>query len=65
MGHRVAVAISHRFTILFGVMLLNFPGKREFELWLVSRKGVLKVTNWMRAKANCPPLQVPDNRVRR
>lgn len=48
-------------TILFGVMLLNFPGKREFELWLVRRNGVLKAVNWMRLKANYPPLRLAED----
>lgn len=45
-------------TLLFGLMLLNFPGKRRFEFWLVRQKGVLKSINWIRKKAKQPPLRV-------
>lgn len=47
-------------TILFGVMLLDFPGKRAFELWLVRRKGVSQAVNWLRQKSNRRPLLLPD-----
>ena len=45
-------------TILVGVMLVNFPGKRRAERWLVGRPRVLAALNWMRRKANRPPLQL-------
>lgn len=47
-------------TILIGLTLINFPGKRSLELKLVRRKKVLATINWMRAKAHRPPLRVPD-----
>ena len=43
-------------TILIGVMLLNFPGKRRLERWLVSRPRVLPVINGLRARFGKPPL---------
>jgi hypothetical protein len=43
-------------TILIGVMLLNFPGKRRLEHWLVSRPRVLPVINALRARFGKPPL---------
>jgi hypothetical protein len=43
-------------TILIGVMLLNFPGKRRLERWLVSRPKVLSVVNGLRARFGKPPL---------
>ncbi len=46
-------------TILIGLTLLNFPGKRQLELWFVSRPSVLKAINWIRRKANRPPLLLP------
>jgi hypothetical protein len=46
-------------TILVGVTLLDFPGKRALELWIVRQPAVLRVTNWMRAKAHREPLQLP------
>lgn len=43
-------------TILLGVTLLDFPGKRRLELSLVSRPSVLGAINGVRAKFNQPPL---------
>lgn len=43
-------------TILLGVMLLDFPGKRSFERWLLTRRGVLKAVNKLRARYNKPPV---------
>src|SRR5688572_16931861 len=37
-------------TVLVGVMLINFPGKRKLEAKLVHRPGVLKTINGVRAK---------------
>ncbi|HEX8475726.1 MAG TPA: hypothetical protein VF666_17005 [Pyrinomonadaceae bacterium] len=44
-------------TILLGVMLLDFPGKRRLELKLVTRPKVLQTINRLRAKFDKPPLQ--------
>lgn len=46
-------------TILIGLMLMNFPGKRTLERRLVQQPAVLRALNWMRAKADQPPLVVP------
>jgi hypothetical protein len=43
-------------TILMGVMLIDFPGKRRVERWLLSRKGVLSTINAMRTRMGRPPL---------
>jgi len=43
-------------TILLGVMLLDFPGKRGLELKLVSRPKVLHTINRIRQKFDRPPL---------
>ena len=43
-------------TILLGIMLLDFPGKRELELKLVSRPKVLQTINQVRRKFDKPPL---------
>ncbi|MCZ6874823.1 MAG: hypothetical protein O7G88_15055 [bacterium] len=50
-------------TILIGLMLMNFPGKRTLERRLVQQPTVLRVLNWMRAKADQPPLIVPTTDV--
>ena len=46
-------------TSLIGIMMLNFPGKRSFELWMIRLPGVLKAINAMRARAKHAPLQLP------
>jgi hypothetical protein len=43
-------------TILIGAMLLDFPGKRRLERWLVRRRGVLGTINKVRARYGRPPL---------
>ena len=45
-------------TILVGIMLMNFPGKRQMERWLVSRPRVASSLNWLRGKFRRPPLQL-------
>lgn len=43
-------------TILLGIMLLDFPGKRDLEFKLVSRPRVLKAINRLRGKFGKPSL---------
>ncbi len=43
-------------TILFGIALLDFPGKRKLEYKLVSRPKVLGAINHLRQKFGKPPL---------
>jgi hypothetical protein len=45
-------------TILIGVMLLDFPGKRELERKIISRPVVLSNVNKLRKKFSRPPLQL-------
>ena len=47
-------------TILVGIMLLNFPGKRRFERWIVSRPPVLRSINWLRRRNGRPPLATEE-----
>lgn len=47
-------------TILLGLSLIDLPGKRKLELWLVRRPRVLHGINWLRRRAGRPPLQVDD-----
>ena len=47
-------------TMLIGLMLLDFPGKYRLERWFLSRPGVLSGVNWIRRRAGCPELVVPD-----
>lgn len=43
--------------ILIGVLLLDFPRKKQLERWLVSRGPILKLANWLRRKAKREPLK--------
>lgn len=45
-------------TILIGLSLLDFPGKRACELNLIRRPHVLRAVNWLRRKSGRPPLIV-------
>jgi hypothetical protein len=45
-------------TILAGLALLDFPGKRRIELRVVRIGGVLRAVNWLRRRAHRPPLLV-------
>ena len=49
-------------TILVAISLLNFPGKRSLELWIVRRGPVLQAINWIRSRVNRPPLVLPPKR---
>jgi hypothetical protein len=45
-------------TILLGIMLLDFPGKRRLEYKLVSRPQVLKAINKLRLRFGKPSLEL-------
>ena len=47
-------------TILLGVMLLDFPGKRRLELWLISRRPVLETLNRLRRRYGRPPFDLDE-----
>lgn len=46
-------------TMLLGVSLIDFPGKRALELRLVRRHSIQQSINWIRHRAQKPPLQLP------
>ncbi len=46
-------------TILIGLSLLDFPGKRKMELKLIRLRAVRRGINWIRARAQQPPLDLP------
>ncbi len=46
-------------TILVGLSLLDFPHKKNLERRLVQNPQVLKTMNWIRIRANRPPLEPP------
>ena len=43
-------------TMLIGAMLIDLPGKRKAEKWLLRRRGVLSTINRLRARYGRPPL---------
>jgi hypothetical protein len=48
-------------TILMGAMLLDFPGKRKAERWLLRRRGVLTGLNKVRKRYGREPLVLEDS----
>jgi hypothetical protein len=47
-------------TIVIGLMLMNFPGKRALEKKLVSRPSVLGAINGLRARFGRPPMVLEE-----
>ncbi len=45
--------------ILIGVMLADFPGKRQLQRWIMTREKILKGANKLRDRFGKPPLEVP------
>jgi hypothetical protein len=50
--------------LVLGVMLLDFPGKRRLEQWLVRRATVLNAMNRLRQRYGKPPLLVEHGDTR-
>lgn len=46
-------------TILIGVMLLDFPGKRRLERWFIGRPTILRTINRLRRRYRKPALTSP------
>jgi hypothetical protein len=51
-------------TILLGVMLLDFPGKRRLEYKLISQPRVFNNINRLRARFDKPPLELEEKGMR-
>lgn len=47
-------------TILFALMIMNYPGKYQLECWIIRRPAIFNVVNSMRAKQNKEPLHPPE-----
>ena len=49
-------------SILMGLVLMDYPGKFQFERKIVSRPKLLRFINWLRRKQKQPPLvlEIPD-----
>jgi len=48
-------------TLLVGLALIDLPGKRALERWIVCRPRVLAAINRLRARYGHPPLQEPND----
>jgi ABC-type uncharacterized transport system YnjBCD permease subunit len=46
-------------TLLIGLALIDLPGKRTLERWIVGRPRVLAAINKLRARYGHPPLEEP------
>ena len=44
-------------TIVTGLLLVNYPGKYKLEKKLVAIPSIFRALNWIRVKANKPPLR--------
>ena len=49
-------------TILIGLMIMDFRGKRKLEIWLIRLGPVNRSVNWIRKKKNQPPLVLPEKK---
>jgi hypothetical protein len=47
-------------TLVMGMLLISFPGKRHFERRLVSNPKVLKSINWFRRRRDKAPILAPE-----
>lgn len=48
-------------SILLGISLINFPGKRRLEMRLLAFKRIRASVAWIRLKANRSPIILPEN----
>jgi hypothetical protein len=46
-------------TIFMALFLLDFPGKRRLQRWVISRPAVHRPVNALRRRAGRPPLELP------
>ena len=46
-------------TIVIGLLLMNFPGKRRFEIWLVSLGPIHRAMQWIRKRGGKQLLEIP------
>ncbi|TWT57298.1 putative transmembrane protein (PGPGW) [Thalassoglobus neptunius] len=47
-------------TILLGISLMSFPGKKRLTDWILRRKSLQKTMNWIRKSRGRPPLQFSE-----
>lgn len=47
-------------TLIAGLSLLDFPGKRRALQWLVRRRSVARSLQWLRKRVHRPPFKLPE-----
>ena len=47
-------------TIAIGLLVMEFPGKRRMQIWILQRPVIRKGINWLRSRADRPPLRFPE-----
>lgn len=47
-------------TCMLALALLDFPGKRRFERWLVARPAMIASLNWLRRRLGRPPFRLDE-----
>ena len=47
-------------TIAMGLLLMDYPGKFTLERKIASNPKILNGLNWLRGKANAPPLEIDE-----
>lgn len=47
-------------TLVIGLLLMNFPGKRRFEIRLIRLKPLKRAVDWIRRRAGQRPLELPE-----
>jgi len=50
-------------TLMIGILLLNFPGKRRLEIRLIRMKPLRRAVDWIRRRAGRRPLELPEYRL--
>jgi hypothetical protein len=43
--------------LLLGVLMVDFPGKYRAQRWLLARRGVMRIINWLRRKWGKEPMK--------
>jgi len=49
-------------SILFGLMIMNYPGKYQLECWIIRKPLIFNAVNTMREKQDREPLLPPESR---
>ena len=50
-------------TIAIGLLLVDFPGKYRLERWLISRRPIIRVVNWMRRRAGRTEIRFEEDPI--